>query len=271
MKSQNVLSQPLFDVHSHLQDEAFSKDLSNVIADIEKSKLSGVINAGTDLDTSRAGIKLAEENPKFWAMAGFHPHDAKKWQDDSLKELKKLLDHPKVLGIGEIGLDYHYDFSPRDVQKSVFSQQWILAAEMNLPIEVHIREAFDDFWKIIKELPKPSKVLLHCFSGGIEEAKKALDLDFSFSIGGVITFPKSLVTVEVFKMLPIERIQLETDSPYLSPIPFRGRRNNPTLIFHTFEKVCEIKSLDFSSAAQKFLLNINSFFGSKITNGNSID
>ncbi len=239
-----MVEENLIDVHAHLMDEKFSGDVGEVIRRCEENKMAAVINAGTDLETSSAAIRLAESKEWVWALAVFHPHDAKKWDDSSLGEIERLLDHPKVVGIGEIGLDYHYDFSPRDVQIQVFSHQWNLAAKRKIALVVHVREAFDDFFDYVIKNPGPSRVLMHCFSGNMDHARKALDLGFDFSIGGAITFKKSEETRNVFRALPITNIHLETDCPYLAPEPFRGKRCEPSHVLHTFRRLCAERQAD---------------------------
>ncbi|MBF0406991.1 MAG: TatD family hydrolase [Candidatus Riflebacteria bacterium] len=257
---------PLVDVHAHLQDESYSAgELDAIIADIQSSSMYAVVNCGSDLVSSQKAVELSDRHSKLWAMAGFHPHDAKKWTDDSLSQIAKMIEHPKVLGIGEIGLDYHYDFSPRDEQIDVFSKQWIFAAEKQLPVEVHVRKAYEDFWKVTKNLPENPKVILHCFSGGIEEARKAVELGYSISIGGVITFPKSNSVREIIQTIPIERIHLETDCPYLAPVPLRGKKNDPTKLRYAFETLCSLKEMNEAELAEQLKKNAENFFGKKFS------
>ncbi|MBI3039746.1 TatD family hydrolase, partial [bacterium] len=161
----------LIDVHAHLQDSDFSKDFPDVIERSKNSDIAGIINVGSDLPSSRKAVQLAESESFLWAVVGVHPHDAKTWNSSTELELEELLKNPKVLGIGETGLDYHYDLSPRPQQMLVFESQWKLASKLSIPIVVHVRDAFDDFFKIISGKPPPPKVLLHCFSGGMNEAR----------------------------------------------------------------------------------------------------
>lgn len=259
----------LIDTHAHLQDQAFADDFDAVRAKILQSRMAAVINAGTDLDTSRRAVEIAHGDSVFWALAGFHPHDAKKWNETSLADLKLLLEDSHTVGIGEIGIDYHYDLSPRETQRDVFLAQWRLAAESGLPAILHVREAFEDFFRFIEEGPRPSRVLLHCFSGDLNIARRALDAGFSFSIGGPLTYPKSEETRTIFRFLPDDRIHLETDCPYLAPVPSRGKRNDPSLIEHTFRKLCEIRQADPDEMARNLQNNALRFFAPKLVlNGN---
>ncbi len=254
----------LVDTHAHLQDKAFADDFDVVMARIRECRPAAVINAGTDLETSRQAVEMAEKEPNFWALAGFHPHDAKKWHASSLAELRQLLAHPRTAGIGEIGLDYHYDFSPKDVQKEVFLAQWRLAAELGMPAAIHIREAYEDFFSFIAGEPKPPRVLLHCFSGTLDLARRALDSGFSFSIGGPLTYPKSEETRTIFRFLPDKSIHLETDCPYLAPVPCRGKRNDPSFLEHTFRKLCEVRRADPEEMAAVLRRNALQFFSPKL-------
>lgn len=254
----------LIDTHAHLQDEAFAADFDEVRARIRDSGPGAVINAGTDAETSRKAVEIAHLEPFYWALAGFHPHDAQKWNETSSADLKKLLEDPRTVGIGEIGLDYHYDFSPRDTQRDVFLAQWRLAAELGVPAVIHVREAFDDFFRFIEGEPRPPRALLHCFSGDLDIARRALDAGFSFSIGGPLTYPKSEETRTVFRFLPDDRLHLETDCPYLAPIPCRGKRNDPSLLIHAFRKLCEIRQAAPDVMARTLRENALRFFSPKL-------
>jgi len=253
----------LIDVHAHCQDPKLYKDLKGLVYRAKKEGLAAIINSGTDLDTSRQAVAMAEEEAILWAMVGFHPHEARLWNEHSEPALKKLFSHGKVLGIGEIGLDYHYDFSPKDVQKEVFLKQWNMAAESDLPVMIHIREAFDDYFDIISQVKIPQKVIMHCFSGDMTIARKALDLGFEFSIGGPLTFPKSDETRKIFEFLPDDRIHLETDCPYLAPQAFRGKTNEPFYIIHAFRKLCEIRKTSPVKLSETLIENAHRFFGEK--------
>ena len=255
---------PLVDVHAHLQDEAFADDRAATLERCRQAGLAAVINAGTDLPDSRAALEIAHAESFCWALVGVHPHEAKTWTETSLPELEALLADPKVLGLGEMGLDYHYDFSPREIQKTAFLAQWDLAARRGVPAVVHLREAFDDFWTVTAGRPAPPRVLLHCFSGDLDQARRALDHGYAFSIGGPLTFTKSEETRKVFSFLPDTLIHLETDCPYLAPIPFRGKRNEPVRIEHSFLKLCEIRRAEPAAMAQRLADNARAFFAPRL-------
>src|SRR5580698_6577778 len=235
----------MIDSHCHLDSADFDEDRDAVIeravaAGIEHMLAIGTGNGPPDLE---AGLRLADKYPAFYATVGIHPHDAAKAGPDDFKRLADLLAHPKVLAVGEIGLDYHYDFSPREIQKSAFIQQMEIAAAAGKPIVIHTREAWDDTLALIEQHWASHGIggIMHCFSGGPAEASRAVDLGFYLSFGGLVTFPKTLVVQEAAKSAPRDRILVETDAPYLAPVPKRGKRNEPALIVHTARKLAELR------------------------------
>lgn len=216
------------DVHAHLDDEAFDSDRQEVIKKIEEAGII-VVNAGSDIASSRLSVKLAEEFDFIYACVGVHPHEAKKAEKGYLAELEQLAKSPKVIAIGEIGLDYYYGSGEKDIQQRVFMEQVELAKALNLPIVVHDRDAHKDTADILKKA-KPKQGLMHCYSGSLEMAQEFIKMNFYFSFGGVITFKNAKRPKEVAAKLPSDRILLETDCPYMSPEPYRGKRNDPTRI-----------------------------------------
>lgn len=236
----------LIDSHCHLDSAEFNEDRDAVI---ERARAAGVehmmaIGTGNGPPDLEAGIRLADQYPAFYATVGIHPHDAAKATADDFKRLADLLAHPKVLALGEIGLDYHYDFSPRDVQKSVFIDQMAIAREARKPIVIHTREAWDDTLALIEQHWAPHGIggIMHCFSGGPGEARNVLDFGFYLSFGGIVTFPKALDVQEAAKITPRDRLLIETDAPYLAPVPKRGKRNEPALMVHTARKLAELRA-----------------------------
>jgi len=233
----------LVDSHCHLDDEKFAADLEAVIeraqaAGVESLMAIGTGNGPPDLEVA---IRLADRYPCFYATVGVHPHDAAKATPATFEHLRALLHHPKVLAIGEIGLDYHYDFSPREVQREVFSTQLRLAVEALKPIVIHTREAWDDTLRLIDENPPPRAGIMHCFTGGPVEARQALDRGFYLSFGGVLTFPKAQNVRDAARITPDDRLLLETDAPYLAPVPHRGRRNEPAFLVETARRLAEVR------------------------------
>ena len=245
----------LVDSHCHLDSPEFDADRDEVIARALEAGIDHMVAIGTgngppDLE---AGIRLADRYAPFYATVGIHPHDAAKAGKADFDRLAELLSHPKVIALGEIGLDYHYDFSPRETQTSVFIRQMEIAAAAKKPIVIHTREAWDDTAALLERHWKPHRIggIMHCFSGGPEEARRALELGFYLSFGGIVTFPKALQVQAAAREAPEDRILVETDAPYLAPVPKRGKRNEPALMVHTARKLAEIRgqSLDEVSRA----------------------
>lgn len=237
----------LIDSHCHLDSKEFDPDRDAVIqraldAGVECMLAIGTGEGPPDLE---AGVRLAEKHSCFLATVGVHPHDAAKASAETYNHLAALLRHPKVVALGEIGLDYHYDFSPREIQHAVFIEQMKIAADARKPIVIHTREAWDDTFALLEKhwLPTGLPGVMHCFSGGLEEARRSLDLGFYLSFGGIITYPKAENVREAAKNTPLDRILVETDAPYLAPVPKRGKRNEPALVVHTAAQLAQIKGV----------------------------
>ena len=232
----------LVDSHCHLDDSKFDADRDEVVsraqaAGVERMVAIGTGNGPPDL---QAGIRVAEAYPFMLATVGVHPHDASKANAETFDELEKLLSHAKVVAIGEIGLDYHYDFSPRDVQLSVFRKQLDLAVDRGKPVVIHTREAWNDTLSAIRA-SGAKRGIMHCFTGDKEQAREALDLGFYLSFGGVLTFANAEGVREAARFAPEDRILVETDCPYLAPVPNRGKRNEPAFIVSTVERLAQVR------------------------------
>jgi TatD DNase family protein len=232
----------LTDSHCHLDDKQFDPDREQVIeraleAGVERMMAIGTGGGPPDLE---AGIRLARQHAFIYATVGVHPHDAAKATPETFAAMETLAAEEKVLALGEIGLDYHYDFSPRDVQRDVFVAQLKLAAKAGKPIVIHTREAWDDTLLLLRE-HWPGGGIMHCFSGGPAEARQVLDLGFYLSFGGVLTFPKAEALREAARLAPEDRLLLETDAPYLAPVPKRGKRNEPAFIVETARRLAEVR------------------------------
>ncbi|HWC97828.1 MAG TPA: TatD family hydrolase [Candidatus Sulfopaludibacter sp.] len=231
----------LVDSHCHLDDQKFDEDREQVI---ERARAAGVermmaIGTGNPADLEVA-IRQAERYPFVYATIGVHPHDASKAVPETFAHLRQLCGHLKVLAVGEIGLDYHYDFSPRDVQKSVFEQQLEVAAEAGLPIVIHTREAWEDTIAILRAEWRGGGIM-HCFTGDEQQAREALDLGFHLSFGGVLTFPKAENVRQAARITPDDRLLVETDCPYLAPVPHRGKRNEPAFVVESAKRLAEVR------------------------------
>ncbi|MDR1563486.1 MAG: TatD family hydrolase [Oscillospiraceae bacterium] len=232
----------IFDSHAHYDDDSFDIDRSGVLSLLPQNGVELVINAASNLDSAQKGIAYAKEFAHIYAAVGIHPHDAAKAPVDYLHTLRTMAAESKVCAIGEIGLDYHYDFSPREVQRAVFEAQLLLANELDLPVIIHDREAHGDMYELLKKM-RPKSGVLHCFSGGVELLKETLSLGLYIGLGGAVTFKNAKKPIEVAAAVPLERLLLETDAPYMSPVPFRGKRCESPMIALVAQKISEIKGV----------------------------
>ncbi|MDR1085351.1 MAG: TatD family hydrolase [Deltaproteobacteria bacterium] len=252
----------LIDSHCHLFLPDYDDDRPEVARRADSCGVKTVVNVGLDALSSRQAIALAEEYPGYLAAVGWHPHESFNFRTENIDELKILAQKPKVVALGEIGLDFYRLHSPQDCQEKVFHLLLELAAEMALPVVIHTRAAFDSTVSILKEHRKNlSRLLIHCFTGTWSEAKTYLELDCYFSVPGVITFPKAQELREALPQMPKNRLLLETDGPYLAPIPRRGRRNEPAYLTYVLEAVAEVLRLDNEETAQMTSDNARNFFG----------
>jgi TatD DNase family protein len=255
----------LFDSHSHIDSIKFEDDREFVINRARANGVSLIMNPGADLESSLNAVALAESHDFIYAAVGVHPHDAKSMDDETLQIIRGLAKKEKVKAIGEIGLDFHYDFSPRDVQQECFVKQLRLAKELGMPVIIHDREANDQVLRTLKaEKSFETGVLMHCFSGSSELARQYVELGAYISIAGPVTFGNNKKTVDVVMHTPIERIMIETDAPYLTPAPFRGKRNEPMYVRYTCQKIADIKGISYEEAANATFENACRFFGISI-------
>ena len=251
----------LFDTHAHYDDERFDTDREELLASLPGKDVDLVINAGSDMPSSRTSVALAEKYPYIYAAVGVHPHEAKSLTEADCDELLELAKHPKVVAIGEIGLDYHYDLSPRDIQREAFARQIELAKTAGLPFVVHEREACKDCLDILKAQGVGERAgVMHCFSGSRETAKILLDMGMYISVGGPVTFKNNVKTVDMVEYVPLDRLFIETDSPYLTPVPHRGKRNDSSYVYHVAAKIAEIKGISVEEAAAATKANAIKFF-----------
>ena len=233
----------LFDTHAHMDDRRFDCDLDAVLQGLSDRGVALVMNPGCSLESSKNAIALAEKYPFVYAAVGSHPDVADEVNEDVLEEYKKLCKlHDKVKAIGEIGIDYHYEDIPRDLQLKAFRMQMELAREVGLPAIVHEREAHEDGMAVVREFSDVTGVF-HCYSGSAEMAKQLVDKGWYIGFTGVLTFKNARKAIETAQAIPLERIVLETDCPYMAPEPFRGKRNDPGYLFRMAEKLAEIRNL----------------------------
>ena len=233
----------LFDTHAHLDDRAFDEDREALLASLPEQGLALVMNPGCSLESSRNTVKLAAAYDYIYAAVGSHPDVADEVNEEVLEEYRQLCkNNPKVKAIGEIGLDYYYEDIPREVQQKAFLMQMELARELDLPVIVHERDAHEDGMKIVREFPDV-KGVFHCYSGSAEMARQLVNEGWYIGFTGVLTFKNARKAVEVAASIPLDRIVLETDCPYMAPVPFRGKRNDPGKLVHMAEKLAEIRGL----------------------------
>lgn len=235
----------LTDTHAHLNDPAFQHDLNEVLDRARTAGVRTIICVGSDLKTSAEAVELAAQREGIYAAVGVHPHEAKSADEQTWKAIRLLAGRPKVVALGEIGLDFYYYNSPPEVQIAVFRQQILLARELGLPIIIHDRDAHEEVYRILCE-EKAGDVggVFHCFSGGLDFAGKCLDLGFYISLAGPVTFKKAGELLRVACEIPLERLLVETDAPYLAPVPYRGKRNESAFIVETAKKVAETRGME---------------------------
>lgn len=249
-----------FDTHTHLDDDKFNDDRAEVIEHIKKSGVTYAVNVGSGVEESRASIALAETYDFIYAAVGVHPGNTEGMTEEDFNTIKALAAHEKAVAIGEIGLDYHYEGFHKENQKYWFSRQLSLAKELNMPYIIHDRDAHADTLEIIREVGYGNGVM-HCYSGSVEMAKILLDLGLYISIAGQVTFKNAAKLKEVAEFVPVGRLLIETDSPYLTPEPFRGKRNNPANVAYTCAKIAELKGMSSAELAKITLENGKKFYG----------
>ena len=254
----------MIDSHAHLDDRRFKGDRDFLIRSLNKNGIDVVVNIGADLRSSKDSVLLSKKYEQIYATIGVHPHSAKDYTDEVEKELEALAKEKKVVALGEIGLDFYYDNSPRDKQVEVFQAQMDLAERLGLPIVIHSREAtqltFDMIKAHLEKYPE-SKFLIHCYSGSVEMMREYTKLGCYIALGGVVTFQSAKVTKEVAKEVPLEKLILETDSPYLTPEPFRGKRNEPMFVKIVAEKIAQLRGMDVEELVKATDKNTKEFYG----------
>jgi len=250
----------MIDSHAHLDDRAFDKDRAALIAKLHADGI-GAISIGSNLESSRAAVRLAERHKGVWATVGAHPHGARFVDEKTIENFARLASRPRVVAIGEIGLDYYRDLSPRDIQRRVFRQQLELAKSLALPVVLHNRESTDDLLAILREVGDTHRGVVHSFLGDAALAGTFLDLGLDLGIGGPLTFPKNGALRDAVKRAPLGRIHLETDCPYLTPVPYRGRRNEPAYIRCVAEAIGDLKGIAVEEIAEQTAANTVRLFG----------
>jgi TatD DNase family protein len=252
----------LIDTHCHLTFDDLGRDIDAVIARSRQAGVNGWITVGTDPEHNRKAIELAERFENMYAAVGIHPHEARTVTADTLKELRALAQHKKIVAIGETGLDYHYNFSSRREQKEVFAEHLKIASELNLPVIVHCREAFDETIEVLEQFGDAERIVFHCFSGEASQAEIVLDKGFYISFTGVVTFKNAEGTRRAAEVVPLDRLMVETDCPYMSPEPMRKQNiNEPALMIHTAKCLAELKGMSLADFAEAVTATSRAFFG----------
>ena len=253
----------LFDTHCHLTDPRFADDLDETIARMLAAEVTTALVVGDAAEDPTPAIELAQRHDFLYAAAGVHPHDASCWDDARAQRLEAWLASPKIVALGEIGLDYHYDLSPREQQRAAFEAQLLMAHRLNLPAILHVREAHGDATEILQRhfhagtLPRG---VMHCYTGSWESAKTYLKMGFYISLSGAVTFKNAPKLAEVAAACPLDRLLVETDCPYMAPVPLRGKRNEPAFVRHTAAKVAELRGLPLESLAEATTRNAKTLF-----------
>ena len=253
----------MIDSHVHLDDEAFEEDREEVIKSLSENGIELVINNSSDLTSSERSVKLSNKYENIYAAIGVHPHEASSYNDEVENRLIELSKDKKVVAIGEIGLDYYYDNSPRDVQKEVFKRQIELAAKLKKNIVIHSRDAAKDTFDILKEAHEKYDftALIHCFSQSVDMMREYLKMGDYIALGGAVTFKNAKTPKEVAKVVDLDRLLLETDCPYMTPVPYRGKRNEPKFVKFSCQYIADLRQMDAGELEKITAINTKRFFG----------
>ena len=257
------MSYPIFDSHAHYDSSRFDDDRDAVLASLPENGVQWVINCGSDLESSEFSLQLAEKYDHVWFAAGVHPHEAEHWNAGTEQRIRELLAHPKCVAVGEIGLDYHYDFSPRETQRQVLERQLTIAAELGKPVILHDREAHGDMYTILRRFA-PLRGVMHCFSGSVELMEESVRYGLHIGLGGAVTFKNARQPVEVAAATPADRLLLETDCPYMSPVPHRGERCVSPMISLVADRIAVARGCSADEVLRTAAENASELFGIKL-------
>ena len=251
----------IFDSHAHYDDRAFDEDRGTLLASLPANGISRVVNIGSSLETTRRTVELTEQYDFVYGAAGVHPSDTGELNDENFRQIVEALGRPKIVAVGEIGLDYHWDEPERPVQKKWFERQLMLAKEKRMPVVIHSREAAQDTLEIMRACGAADmSAVIHCFSYGVEMAREYLNMGHYIGVGGVVTFSNGRKLKEVVQYMPLDRMLLETDCPYLAPVPNRGRRNSSLNLPHVVRMVAELKGVSEETVEQATFENACRFY-----------
>lgn len=253
----------LFDSHAHYNDEKFQEDREKVLSQIYKSGVTKIVNAGYNLESSKQAIEIANKHEFIYATVGISPNDIEDYKEEHLKEIAKLAQNKKVVAIGEVGLDYYWNKENKDLQKEIFISQIEIANKLNLPIVIHTREAIYDTLEILKNNSCNKKGVFHCCPFNVDLVREGLKLGFYISFAGPTTFKNSKNASEIINMVPLDKMLIETDSPYLSPEPLRGKRNDSRNVIYIAQKIAETRQISIEEVAKETYKNAKKIFGLK--------
>jgi TatD DNase family protein len=252
----------LIDTHAHLDFPEFVDHLDAVLTHAARNGIRQIVSIGISLASSARAIEIAGCHAQVFATVGIHPHGARALSSETLEQMRSMAQHERVVAVGEIGLDYYRDRQPRNIQRQCFRQQLELARELQLPVVIHVRDAYEDCLTVIRDYAAAiPAVILHCFSGNWETAEKCLDLGCFLSIPGTVTFAKAQMQQDVARRIPLERLLLETDAPFLAPEPHRGKTNEPSYLLHTAQKISQLRQLPVEEVAHQTTINAAIVFG----------
>lgn len=251
----------IFDTHAHYDDEKFEEDRDELLSSLPSLGVINVVNCGCDLESSLKAIELTEKYDYFYCAVGIHPSNITEKSDEEFEKIKELYANKKCMAVGEIGLEYHYDFVPKERQLEIFEKELALSKELDLPVIVHDREAHEDTMRLLKQYQP--KGVVHCFSGSVEMAKEVLKLGMYIGLGGAVTFKNAKKPVEVAQYVPDDMLLLETDCPYMTPVPFRGKRNSSDLIAYTAERIATFRDADTQELINQTKANAERLFFNK--------
>ncbi len=255
------MSAHLFDSHCHLEDERFTGEVEAVLERMEAAGVTRCILAGSDVESSERIAELSARHPNVYGVVGVHPHEAKRFDEHTLTQLEQMLKAPRIVGIGEIGLDYYYDFSPRDAQKNALVQQLDFAFRKGVPAVFHVRDAHGDMLDVFRAHRSCLPVgVLHCYTGSVESAREYLSMGFYISFSGSVTFKNAHHLQDVARYVPTDRLLVETDSPYLAPVPMRGKRNEPAYVRYIAEKVAELRGVSVEELTAQTTANVERLY-----------
>lgn len=251
----------LVDTHCHFNNSQFAGDISECLERAETAGVHQMLVVGYDLESSRAAVALAERENRLYAAVGVHPHDAKSWTDQAEAQIRGWADHPRVVAIGEIGLDYYRDLSPRPIQSDIFRKQMLMARECGLPVIIHCRDAYSDTLRILDdEGAEDTGGVMHCWAGSVDEAQQTVTLGLMLGFGGTLTYKGSDAIRQAAQTVPLETLLVETDAPYLSPMPLRGKRNEPAYTRIVAERLAELRELSLDDIARVTTANAHRCF-----------